>query len=174
LIFIAQGELAQAESLLEGMIGSKTGRPDSVEWSAQTTMQRVVWYVRAELALACREPRLALQIVEQLIAATTNITKERPVARLSKLRGEALTALGQTTEAEAALRAAQAIAAAQGETPLLWRIHLGLGRLYQTQDRVAEATDEFAAAQAIIDELAANISDGALRENFRQGATNLW
>ncbi len=173
MVLIARGEHAQAQSVLSGTPGFDKDLPDWVEWPAQTTMQRLVWYARAELALACHEPNLALQIVEQLIASTMNITRERPVPRLSKLRGEALTALGQTTEAETALRAAQAIAAAQDEPPLLWRIHLSLGRLYQTQDRQAEADDEFATAQAIIDELDANISEGALRDKFRQGATSL-
>lgn len=173
LVFIAQGKYIQAQSVLEGVLGSSNGEPHSVEWHVQTTMQRLVWYARAELALACGEPRLALQIVEQLIAYTTNITAERPALRLSKLRGEILMALGQTSEAQVALRAAQSVAAAQDESPLLWRIHLALGRLYQTQEQQAEAAAQFTAAQAIIEELVTNLEDATLRENFQRNATLL-
>lgn len=87
------------------------------------------------------------------------------VARLLKARGEALAGLGRLTEAEAALQTAQAVARAQATRPLLWRLHLTLGRLYARQRR-QDAASEFAAARAIIEELGGEIADDAERDNF--------
>lgn len=173
LVFIAQGEHTQAHSILEGVLGPAGDEPDAVEWHAQTAMQRLLWYARAELALACDEPRLALQVVEHLIACTTNTTGGPPALRLSKLRAEALMALGQIADALAVLRSARSIAAAQDELPLLWRIHLALGRLYKAQGLQAESAAQFTAAQAIVEELATNLEDAALQENFQRSAALL-
>jgi DNA-binding SARP family transcriptional activator/Flp pilus assembly protein TadD len=171
LAYMLQNEPDRAELTLKAVLGSADdGRLESVEWPTQTTMQRLVWYAWAKLALAGREPLLALQIADHLIASTSNITPERPVLRLSALRGEALAALGRTVEAEAALREALALATWQGEPPLKWRIHLALNRLYQAQERPIEAEREFAAAQAIVEDLAASVEEAALGDNFRQKA----
>jgi DNA-binding NarL/FixJ family response regulator len=69
------------------------------------------------------------------------------------------------------LRAAQAGAQAQGLRPLLWRIAVALGKLYQTQAREVEAEQMFSAAQALIEELAAKVPDERLREHFLSEAT---
>ncbi len=73
-------------------------------------------------------------------------------------------------EAEAALHQALAVATTQDEPPMQWHIHLALHRLYPVQERQVEAEHEFAAAQAIIEELAATVEDSTLRNNFRQKA----
>ncbi len=96
------------------------------------------------------------------------MTREAPVLRLSKLHGDVLAALGQTAEAETALRQAQAVAESRGESPMLWRIHLAVSRLYQAQGRQAEAAAEFEVAQSIIEALAASIPDASIRDNFQR------
>src|SRR5207247_1501719 len=95
------------------------------------------------------------------------------IPRLSKLRAEALIALHQTAEAETALRSAQEMTTAQGATPLLWRICVTLGTLYQTQSREIEAEQAFSTARAIIEELAANILDEHMQKQFFQEAEAL-
>ena len=80
--------------------------------------------------------------------------------------GEALAALNRTDEAEANLQAARARALAQGARGRLWRVQTALGRLYRSQARDADAQKEFSAAKKIITELAAQIEDNLLRENF--------
>ncbi len=81
--------------------------------------------------------------------------------------------LKQLAEAEAALQAAQAGAKTQGLRPLLWRVAIDLGKLYQTQRRDEEAEQAFATAQALIEELATPIPDTPLRAHFLQRATAL-
>jgi DNA-binding NarL/FixJ family response regulator len=62
---------------------------------------------------------------------------------------------------------------AQGANPLLWRVCVKLGRLYQTQSRDAEAELAFSTARTIIEELAANIPDGEVHEHFLHEAESL-
>jgi DNA-binding NarL/FixJ family response regulator len=99
------------------------------------------------------------------------MSEEHVISRLWKLRGEALVALYREAEAETVLQAAQAAAHAQGLRPWLWRIHLDLGKLYAAQRRSEEAEYAFLTTQEIVEELAANVPDGALRENFLSRVT---
>jgi len=155
---ILQGELEQAEAYLTTEFSGNA--------PVQTIGQRMAWCARAELALARGDAELALQITHFLSASAANISEQRGIPRLLKLRGEALMALNQATEAETALRSAQEMATAQGARPLLWRICVTLGTLYQTQLRVAEAEQVFSTARAIIEELAANIPDEHMQQQF--------
>jgi DNA-binding CsgD family transcriptional regulator len=135
------------------------------------------------LALAQGEAEKTLQLTNQLITSAANVEKAEAgcIPELWKLRGEALSALGQWTEAEIALRAAQKFAQIQGTKPRLWRIHLALGQLYRVQKRLAEAEAEFAVARLIIETLANNLPDvptaslpaGQLKDNFLRQAMAL-
>ncbi len=160
---ILQHELAQAESVLNTVLG-----PDT---PLHTMGQRIAWCARAELALAQSDPGLALHIVDKLIASAANVSGEGSIPRLAKLRAEALTLLNQGAKAEALLQAAQEIATTQGTRPMLWRISLDLGKLYQAQRRHEEAELAFSTSRGIIEELAANIPDESLREHFLSCAT---
>jgi DNA-binding CsgD family transcriptional regulator/tetratricopeptide (TPR) repeat protein len=163
--YVAQQNLAAAESLLTATL--------DVDTPTQTIAQRMAWFARVELALARREPAVALQIIERLIASAINVERwgAGAIPRLWHLRGEALAALGQTSEAEAALLAAQAVAQAQGTRPLRWRIQLSLGKLYRAQARRDQARAAFDTARADIEALAAKLEDEAMRDHFLQHAT---
>jgi DNA-binding CsgD family transcriptional regulator/tetratricopeptide (TPR) repeat protein len=163
LVHIAEHDLTRAESILDAALG-----PDA---PVRTIGQRTVWYACAELALARGDPDLALQIIDQLIVASINLPSVQNVPRLSKVRGEALVALQRLIEAEAELRSAQEAAHTLGWRPLIWRINVALGKLYQTQAREAEAEQEFSNAQILIEELTASIADEHLREHFLSQAT---
>jgi adenylate cyclase len=164
--YVLQNELGLAETALSAAL-----EPDT---PLQTMAQRRAWYARGELALAAGDPALALQIADQLIASAANLSPGHAIPPLSKLRGEALAALGQTEEAEAELQAALETARAQGTRPILWRIHTVLGNLHRAAGQPEEAEREFAAARTIVAELATNIPDKALRDNFLQRTTALW
>ncbi len=165
LVSVAQHDVTRAESLLNTALG-----PDD---PAQTIGQRLVWYARAELALARNDPSLALHITDQLLASAANLSEERVIPRLWKLRGEALVALHREAEAEKMLRIAQDAAYAQGLRPVLWRIVIDLGKLYQAELRDEEAALAFATAQELIEELAASIPDTSFRDHFLHQASGL-
>jgi DNA-binding CsgD family transcriptional regulator/Flp pilus assembly protein TadD len=161
--YLLHHDLAKAESILTAAL-----EPDA---AMQTIGQRLVWSARADLALARSDPELALDIADQLIASAANLTGERVIPRLWKLRGEALTALGRIAEAETMLQAAREAARAQGLRPVLWRICVALGRLYRTQSRREQAEQAYSTARTVIEELAAPIPDEQVRDTFLKRAT---
>jgi DNA-binding CsgD family transcriptional regulator/Flp pilus assembly protein TadD len=164
-VCIGLKDLARAEALL-------TAAPAS-DAPPQTQAQRLIWYARAQLALAQGETDRTLAITEQLFASAAHVAGEQSIPHLAHLRGKALAMLNRPAEAETALQAAQAGAATRGLRPLLWRIAIDLGKLYRTQRRDEEAEHAFATAQELIEDLAAPITDTALRAHFLQQATAL-
>jgi len=139
---------------------------------ARTRTSREIWFVRVELALARREAGAALRLLDLLMSLTANIERYGPsgAPRLAHLRGEALLMLRRLDEAEPVLHEARDGAITQGRRPLLWRIHLSLGQVYLAQKRKADAEREFAQAREIIQDLASNVPDEPMRENFYQRA----
>lgn len=149
--YVRQGEFARAETLLADVLANGT---------------RLCWCARGELALARGQAQTALDIADRLIASAAHATPETVIPRLWQLRGEALTALGRTREAETVLQAARTTASEQGAQALVWRIHMALGRLYRVQARRREAAREFSTAQEEIQRLAAKVPDKSLRRDF--------
>jgi tetratricopeptide (TPR) repeat protein len=164
-VLLAQHDVAQAESLLDAALG-----PDD---PTQTIGQRMVWYARAELALARNDPPLALRITDQLLASAVGLSSESNIPHLATLRGEALTKLEQAAEAETILHGARTTALKRGLRPLLWRNAIDLGNLYHAQRRFEEAEHAFATAEELIEEIAGTIPDTELRAYFLQQATAL-
>jgi DNA-binding CsgD family transcriptional regulator/predicted negative regulator of RcsB-dependent stress response len=160
-----RGDLARAEALLTAALASDA--------PPQTLAQRLIWYARAQLALAQGKPDRTLAITEQLFASAAHVAGEQSIPHLAHLRGEAFAMLNRPAEAETALQAAQAGAVTRGLRPLLWRIAIDLGNLYQAQRRDEEAEHARAFAQELIEDLAAPITDTALRAHFLQQATAL-
>lgn len=172
-IRIVSGFLACASLLQQDQTSAETILAAALEPDAgmQTIGQRLVWAARADLALARGNPVLALDITDRLIASAANRSEGRIIPRLWKQRGEALVALHQTAEAETLLRAAREASREQGLRPLLWRIEVSLGKLYQVLRRKPEAEQAFSTAQALIEELAASVPDEHLRAHFLSQAT---
>jgi DNA-binding CsgD family transcriptional regulator len=125
-----------------------------------------MWCARAELALAQNDPSQALQIIEQLMTSAANTGEGRDILRLARLRGEALTALNRANEAEEVLQRSRKAAQQRGALPLLWRMHLALGKCYQAQHRYEAAEESFLAARDLIEQLAANVPGEPLRSDF--------
>ena len=163
LVFIAQQDFARAENVLDTVC--------SPDMPCGTIAQRLSWCARAELELARKHADRALQIIDQLIASAVHFEDGGVIPRLWYLRGQALFSLDRAEEAEAVLLAAKVTAQEQGMRPLLWRILVSLGRLYQAQARRDEAEEVFADARTSIEDLTRNISDEALRDNFIRCAT---
>ncbi len=162
-VTILLNDLAQAETVLH-----TTFSPDT---APQTLAQRMLWCAYVELALAQEHPTRALELIDQLMVSAAPLSQGQSSLRVLKLRGEALAALRRPVEAEAALTAAQAIATARGARPMLWRICIALGNLYDAQGSNAEAEQAFATARTLIEELAADVSDERLRDHFLRQAT---
>ncbi len=159
-------DLAQAEKILHAALSRDT--------PTETMAQRLAWCASVELALAQGQPTRALEIIEQLITSGPQAARGQSSLRVLKLRGEALVALQRPAEAEAAFKAAQELAAAQGVRPMQWRMCIAMGKLYQTQGRNTEAEQAFATARTLIEELAASVADEPLRDHFLRQATAMF
>ncbi len=167
LNLIALGELAQAQTVLDGIL-----MPGET-W--ETWGLRLCQCSYAELELARGNPERALEIVDGLIASAKNIAAagRRSIPRLAYLRGKALAGLDMAEDAEIELRAARDVAGLQARKPLLWRAHIELGKVLLTLKQDDAAQVEFFAAQTLVEELAAGISDETLGSDFRRHAGEL-
>lgn len=173
LTYTAQRKSEESGALLTETLGARDDSLHTVAWREQTAAQRLLWYARAELALACREPDVALQIVENLVSSAKNVGDRQPSLRLAKLRGQSLAALGRSKEAEESLQLALRLATEQCEPPLHWRTHLALAHLYEKEQQNTDAGAQLSAARAIVEELAQGLDDATLRLRFRRKATKL-
>jgi len=157
-------DLSQAQAYLETVITPQT--------PMDTLAKRYCWARQAELALFQGDPALTIEIVDRLIASATGLSPKRAITFLWWLKGKALAAKGQPAEASTLLLAAIENAQTTGEYFLLWRLYASLGRLFRMVGHEAEAEKAFTESRALIEEMAATIPDGPLKENFRQQATN--
>ncbi len=137
----------------------------SDETPLDTIAGRLLWCAAAELALGEGHPSRTLALIERMIEATPG-DNLRPIARLEMLRGQALMALDRLEEATAALDAAREDAIWSGARPLLWRIEIDRRHLFQARGQLDHADLALAGAQSLIGELASEIPDDALREQF--------
>ncbi len=146
----AQGDFARAERLFSG------------DEPMESLAQRIVWCARAELVLARSDADSAIKIIDRL-ADSRQVT-----AHLWRLQAEALLKAGQTDSAAHLLQEAIVTARQQGAAPALWRLLLSQGRVSRQQEKAEALFDE---ARFIIEGLAVNIADEALRANFLTQAT---
>jgi DNA-binding CsgD family transcriptional regulator len=159
---VAQGELTLAADVLDQALGAD----DRV----QTMGQRLCWYARAELALAHRDPGLALKIAHRLAEPPENTQVVLLAPRLDRLRADALAALGRLDEAQVALLEGRRAADVSGERSHSWRISAALQRVLARQHRTNEADEAFAQASQTIADLTEAVPEGRLRETFLREA----
>ncbi len=154
------GDLARAEALLDETL--TPGMP------MISITQRTRWAMKADLLQAQGEPAAAIAILDALGATAKNAGNDgvRAVSWLAWRRGRANLTLGRMDEANSDLEAAAERAEHFGTKPLQWRALGAVGELRLLQHRDDEAQASFRRALAIIDELASEIDDPALRATF--------
>jgi DNA-binding CsgD family transcriptional regulator len=178
--YLASTYVMQHKHKKAGAVLNKVLLPTMV---LETLGQRLAWCARAELALAENEPRLALQILEALIAsaAPPEHHHRQVIPRLWRIRGEALAALAsiegeaeyRLDEAESVFRTALKTASTQEAWPQVWRLNAALGNLYQKQGRQREAEQANIEARSHIEALAAKLQDPSLRRKFLHHAFSI-
>jgi tetratricopeptide (TPR) repeat protein len=161
--YVQEGDLERAGAVLGSL--PEVGTP------VRSLGERWMSFGHGHLALARGEAELALRLLTQVNAPPIDGSGPRDTPRPMTGRAQALAALGRYAEAEAMLRTVQDVARRQGARPLLWRSQVGLGNVYTAQARTEEAQREFLAARALIEELASDVPDPALRDNFLRKAT---
>jgi tetratricopeptide (TPR) repeat protein len=123
----------------------------------------------AELALIKGEPQRALDCADQLLALAEPRGMREAVAQAQRWRGEALLAAENVAAAEIALQRAAELAADINRARLLWDVHAALAGLYRATGQTGHAGSHQARVQALIDRIAANLTDPELRVGLPLG-----
>jgi ATP/maltotriose-dependent transcriptional regulator MalT len=159
---VALGDLRAAEALLDGALTDID--------ACESAPQRGCWRAYAMLLLAKGEGDRAVEIVQELIAATPNRLSHRLPPNLQLLQAEALAATGELDRAMAALDGTIATARHFQFRPVEWRALSRCARLFAQFGRPREAARARAERDEIIGALAELVPDPELASHFRQRA----
>jgi len=116
--------------------------------------------------LALGQPQRSLELAQAAVTLAQATWSRKYVAAGLALRGRALAALEQPEAATAALAQAIALADQIGYQPLRWQRRGDLAQLYQATGRVADAEACTGEALGIVQAIAADLTDAALRAAF--------
>jgi class 3 adenylate cyclase/tetratricopeptide (TPR) repeat protein len=172
----ATGERERARRELEALNASL---PELHEWMKWRYSQHIM-HSLGEVLLAEGNVDRAVALTDECLALAESTETRKNIVKGRRLRGQALLAQGKPAEAEQELAAALEIAKEIGNPPQLWKTHAALDDLRQTQGQPEEARRAYRDALAVIDGVAAGLSDESLRETFlgsdhvqgiRRGAT---
>ena len=142
-----------------------------------TLQERLLATAAVEVHLESGDGAAALAGIEGIIEATANLTTDRVVPRLWRLRGLALAALGRYAEAESDLQVGLAAAVAQGRQPLAAQIAAALAQVYVAAGMPEQAQTAADTCHAILAPLLARLPDtplayqGASSRTLRESAT---
>jgi ATP/maltotriose-dependent transcriptional regulator MalT len=127
----------------------------------------------AELRLAGGRHGEAADLVAPLLAAAEDAAWAEGIARTAMFLGECARRGGDPDAAGAFLRRALDNATNAGLTPVLWETHAALARLRRDQADTPAADEHQHRARAVVDTLAAAITDTGLRRCFLSRAETL-
>lgn len=159
--YMMQGELGPAKQVLDRHLPST--RPP------QNLPDRQLVWAQGLLALEEHRAGEALQISEELIASVPGAPSGRPIPALLKLRGDALVQLKEYDRGTGVLKAAREAAETENQA-LLWQIDLALGKAYLAMGERLAAERELTSARALLESLAATITDSNLSDPMVKAA----
>ncbi|HLT19306.1 MAG TPA: adenylate/guanylate cyclase domain-containing protein [Thermomicrobiales bacterium] len=164
--YLAHGDLEGAASLLDAHIGPRP-RLDYIG-------QRKLWYRRGNLALARGNAHEALEIADLLLESAPGMTPGMVIPRLGLLRGMALLALGQETDALEELRAVVAESVATGDWLREFQSRAALARAHEALGESSQAALERQRASQIRERVTAQLPDGEWRAAWTAGAERIF
>jgi tetratricopeptide (TPR) repeat protein len=168
--YLALGRLDDAQRILEA-----TERDCAVTgtWGETWMKWRYTQHLHAslgELWLARGDPTKAIEYADRCLEAAVATTSRRNIVKGRRLKGEALLAQGQAEAAEAELCEALAVARYVGNPAQLRLTLAALGRLRTAQARPGDAAAAYREVIAIVERVAASLSDQALRDTLLASA----
>jgi tetratricopeptide (TPR) repeat protein len=163
------------------------GRPDDAEAQFRQVEQMVrtprpqdrymlwryaqhLFHSYGEVWLARGDAARALAYADECLALAEPTTSRKNVVKGRRLRAQAFLVQGRLADAERELDIALQIAQQVGNPAQLWRTFVARGDLRRAQGRVQDAFDAYDSARAIIDRVAAGLTDASLRETFLTSA----
>jgi diguanylate cyclase len=105
----------------------------------------------------------ALRYADECIKLAEHSSSPRNIAKGRRLRGQALTALGQLDAAESGLEAAMKTAVRLGNPPQIWKTHAALGKLHRARGDLDGASRAAETALSIVEAVAGSLDEASLR-----------
>ena len=160
---LALGRLDEAKGYFDEV--EAVVRDPSNRWGRWRYAQRF-FHSFGEYWLVLGDPARALVLADECLELAEQSVSRKNIAKGRRLRGQALLAMGRLDDAENELTMARAVASEVGNPPELWRAHAALGELREAQARPDEARGAYRDAWSVIEGVAAQLTDDALRETF--------
>ena len=171
---------AEANSLINlGIDYDHTGQSNetlSTFREAESIFERDAWFrwrynIRLQAGtcehwLTRRDLDQANEYAGKLLDIATHYQARKYIAVAHKLIAEIAIARGDSSTAEKELHAALDLLGQHTAPLVAWKTYAVLGRLHSSHGDKSSASDAFARAGAIINSIAANTSDEALRQEF--------
>jgi tetratricopeptide (TPR) repeat protein len=158
----ATGDRERATRELEDLYSSLPGMHEWMKWRYS---QHLI-HSLGEAMLAAGDAGRALALADECLALAEPTESRKNVVKGRRLRGQALLAGGSPAEAEQEISKALEVAEQAGNPPQLWKTWLALADLRRTQGRADEARDACGEALAVVESVAAGLTDDRLREAF--------
>jgi len=137
-------------------------RDDWLAWRFNIRLQAV----KTEHLLAHGDLKEAQECALGLLSIATHYRARKYIATAHKLLGEIAAKRGDITEAIDHLNDAREVLSQSQPNLLAWKVEASLGRMLLQAGRNDDAREAFARSAAIVDGIASNISDEALRTTF--------
>ena len=159
------------------------GRPDEAEEQFQRVEQVVrnprpqdrwmlwrysqhLFHSYGELWLVRGDYDKSLAYADECLALAEQSDSRKNIVKGRRLRGQVLLTQGKLAEAERELATALEMAQEVGNPPQVWKTRAALGDLRKAQGRPDDALQAYRDALAVIEGVAAGLTDESLRETF--------
>jgi tetratricopeptide (TPR) repeat protein len=119
-----------------------------------------------ELRLARGDTAAALALADECLALASRNGSTKVIVKGRRLRGQALVAQGRLELAEQELDSGLVMAKQVANPPQLWKTYVALGELRRAQGRTEDARQAYRDALAVIETVAAGLTDESLRPTF--------
>jgi tetratricopeptide (TPR) repeat protein len=108
----------------------------------------------------------ALAYAGECVQQSESTGRRKNIVKGRRLKGQVFLAQGKLVEAEREISTALKLAKKIGNPPQLWKTHAALGDLRQAQGQVEAGSKAYRDALAVIDSVAASLTDKSLRKTF--------
>ena len=158
----ALGQREQARRDLEQVYASLPQLQEWMKWRYSQHLQHSL----GELLMSLGEQEEALRLADECLALADRTESRKNIVKARRLRSQIFRARGKLDEADKELKAALETALQIGNPPQVWKTYVALGDLRKAQGRVAESSQAYKDALAVIQNVAGGLEDPSLKETL--------
>jgi tetratricopeptide (TPR) repeat protein len=162
---MALGRLDEADQHF-AFVGRIVNEPTPPERWALWRYSQHYFHSFGELHLLRGDAESAIMLAEKCLRLAEETESRKNIVKARRLRGQANMAVGDLAAAEVDIVAALELAIDIGNPGQLWKTHEALGDLRRAQGRVDDASTSFGEALAVLDGMAASLTDDELRSTL--------